>query len=217
MVAKLGSKIMQRNQEKDSFRKVRMEEQELMRQVQSGDEMAFSEIVRRYKNKIVNFLWQITGNYQMAVELSQETFMRVYFKANKYKPVAPLSSWVYTIASNLAKTEMKRAHRVTMVSLDDEKYRFSERTAAEGNTEDFSLSDKMRMALDSLHPRYRIPVILKDLEGFSQEEIAEILKKPLGTIKARISRGRNHLKKELENGKPDTKLRGDKEIGNARI
>lgn len=208
---------MQRNQEKDSFRKVRMEEQELMRQVQAGDEMAFSEIIKRYKNKIVNFLWQLTGNYQVAVELSQETFMRVYFKADKYKPVAPLSSWIYTIASNLAKTEMKRSHRVTMVSLDDENYRFSERTAAKENPEDSGLSKKMRQALDSLHPRYRVPVILKDLEGFSQEEIAEILKKPLGTIKARISRGRSHLKKELENGKSKTKFRGDKEIGDARI
>jgi len=194
-----------------------MEEQELMRQVQSGDEMAFSEIVRRYKDKIVNFLWHITGNYQVAVELSQETFMRVYFKADKYKPVAPLSSWIYTIASNLAKTEMKRSHRVMMVSLDDENYRYAETTAAEGNPQVSGLSEKLRHALDSLHPRYRIPVILKDLEGFSQEEIAQILKKPLGTIKARISRGRNHLKNELENGKTETKLRGDKEIGNARI
>jgi RNA polymerase sigma-70 factor (ECF subfamily) len=208
---------MQRNQEKDSFRKVRMEEQELMRQVQSGDEMAFTEIVRRYKDKIVNFLWQLTGNYQVAVELSQETFMRVYFKADKYKPVAPLSSWIYTIASNLAKTEMKRSHRVSMVSLDDENYRYSERTAAKENPEDSGMSDKLREALDSLHPRYRVPVILKDLEGFSQEEIAEILKKPLGTIKARISRGRDQLKKELENSGSKTKFRGDKEIGDVRI
>jgi RNA polymerase sigma-70 factor (ECF subfamily) len=207
---------MQRNQKKDSFRKVRMEEQELMRQIQSGDEMAFSEIVKRYKDKIVNFLWQITGNYQVAVELSQETFMRVYFKADKYRPVAPLSSWIYTIASNLAKTEIKRSHRVTMISLDDENYRYSEKVAGTGNPEDTGMSKKVRHALDSLHPRYRVPVILKDLEGFSQEEIAEILKKPLGTIKARISRGRNHLKKELESGKSKTKLRGDKEIGDAR-
>jgi len=208
---------MQRNQEKDSFRKVRMEEQELMRRIQSGDEMAFSEIVKRYKDKIVNFLWQLTGNYQVAVELSQETFMRVYFKADKYKPVAPLSSWIYTIASNLAKTEMKKSHRVMMVSLDDENYGYSDRMATDENPKDTGLSKRLRQALDSLHPRYRVPVILKDLEGFSQEEIAEILKKPLGTIKARISRGRNHLKKELEIGKSKTKFRGDKEIGDARI
>ena len=117
----------------------------------------------------------------------------------------------------ILKTEMKKSHRVTMVSLDDENYRYSERTSAEENPEDSGLSQKLRKALDSLHPRYRIPVILKDLEGFSQEEIAHILKKPLGTIKARISRGRNYLKKELENGKYEKKFRGDKEIGDARI
>lgn len=208
---------MQRNQGKDSFRKVRMEEQELMRQVQTGDEMAFSEIVKRYKDKIVNFLWQITGNYQVAVELSQETFMRVYFKADKYKPVAPLSSWIYTIASNLAKTEMKRSNRMAVVSLDDDNYRYSDKATADDNPEDTGMSKKLRQALDSLHPRYRVPVILKDLEGFSQEEIAEILKKPLGTIKARISRGRDYLKKELEKDKTLAKSRRGKEIGDARI
>jgi RNA polymerase sigma-70 factor (ECF subfamily) len=191
---------MQRNQRKASFRKVRMEQQELMRQVQAGDEMAFAEIVRIYKDKIVNFLWQLTGDYQLAVELAQETFMRVYFKANKYKPVAPLSSWVYTIASNLAKTEMKKRYRVTTVSLDDVKHRFSGSEASSGNPESNGMVKKLRKALDSLHPRYRVPVVLKDIEGYSQEEIAQILKKPLGTIKARISRGREYLKKELENG-----------------
>ncbi len=191
---------MQRNKNDESFRKVRMEQQELMRQVQAGDEMAFREIVRLYKDKIVNFLWQVTGDYQIAVELAQETFIRVYFKANKYKPVAPLSSWIYTIASNLAKTEMKKRHRVSTIPLDDVSYRFSEEEGSSDNPESRAMVKKLRKALNALHPRYRIPVVLKDIEGYSQEEIAQILKKPLGTIKARISRGRDYLKKELENG-----------------
>ncbi len=191
---------MQRNRNEESFKKVRMEHQELMRQVQAGDEMAFGEIVRLYKDKIVNFLWQVTGDYQIAVELAQETFMRVYFKANKYRPVAPLSSWIYAIASNLAKTEMKKRHRVTTIPLDDVSYRFSEDEASSGNPESNAMIKNLRMALNSLHPRYRIPVVLKDIEGYSQEEIAQILKKPLGTIKARISRGREYLKQKLENG-----------------
>jgi len=192
---------MQRNQEENGSKKVRMEEQGLMLKVQTGDEMAFAEIIRRYKDRIVNFLWQITGDYQVAVELAQETFMRVYFKADKYRPVAPLSSWIYTIASNLAKTEMKRSHRVAMVSLDDVSYKFSDREYSPGNPESSDLKNRLKAALDALHPRYRIPVVLKDIEGFSQEEIAQILKKPLGTIKARISRGRDYLKRELEKEK----------------
>jgi RNA polymerase sigma-70 factor (ECF subfamily) len=174
-----------------------MDERELIVQVQKGDEMAFKEIVRIYKDKITNFLWQLTGDYQKAVELSQETFMRVYFKANKYKPIAPLSSWIYTIASNLAKTEMKKTQRVPLISIEDVKYSLPSQSEG-SNPSESSLIRKLRKALDSLHPRYRIPVILKDIEGFSQEEIAQILKKPVGTIKARISRGRKYLKRELE-------------------
>lgn len=182
---------------KKSSRKVRMDEQELVRQIQQGDEMAFAEIVRIYKNRIVNFLWKITGDYQKAVELSQETFMRVYFKAHRYRPIASFSSWIYTIASNLAKTEMKKVRKFTVVSLDDMQNVIPAGACAD-NPGDSGLIKSLRSALNSLHPRYRIPVILKDVEGFSQEEIAEMLKRPIGTIKARISRGREYLRKELE-------------------
>lgn len=174
-----------------------MDEQELMRQVQDGDEMAFSEIVRIYKNKIVNFLFQLTGDYQRAVELSQETFMRVYFKANKYRPVAPFSSWIYAVASNLAKTEMKKMRKYQAISLEEVQNTLPIENS-ENNPSDSGLVRNLRKALNDLHPRYRIPVILKDVEGFSQEEIAQILKRPIGTVKARITRGRDYLKKELE-------------------
>ena len=160
--------------------------------------MAFSEIVHAYKDKITNFLWQLTGDYQKAAELAQETFLRVYFKANKYKPIAPLSSWIYTIASNLAKTEMKKERRMPTVSFDDVQNSLSEKNDLSNNPRNTELKKNLKRALNNLHARYRVPVILKDIEGFSQDEIAEILNKPVGTIKARISRGRNHLKKELE-------------------
>ena len=176
---------------------MRMDEQELVRQIQEGDEMAFVKIVRIYKDKIVNFLCKFTGDYQKAVELSQETFMRVYFKAHQYKPVAPVSSWIYAIASNLAKTEMKKMRKYLVVSFDDVQNSLPIE-AYSTKPSDSGLIKNLKKALNSLHPRYKIPVILKDIEGFTQEEIAQILKRPLGTIKARISRGRNYLKKELE-------------------
>lgn len=188
---------MQRNKKDKGLKKVRMDEQVLVQRIQAGDEMAFGEVVKMYKDKIVNYLWQLTGDYQKAVELSQETFMRVFFKANKYRPIAPFSSWIYSIASNLAKTELKKTRRMLTVPLDLVENRVSGPHQA-GDTMNSDLSKVLRKALNALHPRYRIPVILKDIEGFSQEEIAQILKKPVGTIKARISRGRNYLKKELE-------------------
>lgn len=189
---------MQRNQTEKGFRELRMEEQELMHLVQKGDEVAFEKIVSIYKHRIVNFLTQLTGDYQGAVDLAQETFMRVYFKANKYKPVAPLSSWIYTIASNLAKTELKKERKMSTVSIDDTESRLGEQIAAKEKNQDTYLIENLKKALNSLHPRYRLPIILKDIEGFSQEEIAQIMKRPVGTIKARISRGRDQLKHILE-------------------
>ncbi|MBN1224139.1 MAG: sigma-70 family RNA polymerase sigma factor [Candidatus Aminicenantes bacterium] len=175
-----------------------MEEQELMHLVQEGDEAAFEKIVVMYKHRIVNFLTQMTGDYQKAVELAQETFMRVYFKADRYKPIAPLSAWIYTIASNLARTELKKMRKLSTVSLDDMHNSVGSQVASKDETQDTYLIKSVKRALSSLHPRYRIPVILKDIEGFSQDEIAQMLKRPVGTIKARISRGRDHLKKALE-------------------
>lgn len=83
-----------------------MDEQELIRLVQEGDEAAFAKIVNIYKDKIVNYLYQFTRDYQKAVELSQETFLRVYFKAHKYKPFASFSSWIYAIASKIGRAHV---------------------------------------------------------------------------------------------------------------
>lgn len=196
---------MQRSSKKKSLLKMNMDEQELVSRIQQGDEMAFAQIVRNYKDKIVNYLWQLTGDYQKAVELSQETFIRVYFKSRKYKPVAPFSSWIYAIASNLAKTEMKRTRKMKTVPLDNVQPHIMSKEHYPNNESNSDLAKELRKALDSLHPRYRVPVILKDVEGFSQEEIAQMLKKPLGTIKARISRGRNYLKRELARSSIKTK------------
>jgi len=176
----------------------RMNDKNLILLVQKGDEEAFEEIMQKYKNKIVNFLYNMTGDYEKAVELSQETFIRVYYKAKKYKPKAPFSSWLFTIASNLAKTELKKMNKRRSIPLDNV-YNNNQQGLAE--TDDFEMKEnakRIRRALNTLHQRYRIPLVLKDIEGFSQEEIAVMLKKPVGTIKAQISRGRQYLKQEIK-------------------
>ncbi len=174
-----------------------MDEQALIVRLQAGDESAFAEVVRIYKDRIVNFIYQLTGDYQKAVDLSQETFVRVYFKADKYKPIAPFSSWVYAIASNLAKTELKRRRRMALISIDEMPPTVEISTPSR-EASDSGLVRNLREALEALNPRYRIPVVLKDMEGYSQEEIARIIDRPVGTVKARISRGRNILKRQLE-------------------
>lgn len=182
-----------------------MDEQELIRRVQKGDEHAFGQIMALYKDKIVNYLYQFTHDYQKAVELAQETFIRVFFKAKKYRPIAPLSSWIYAIASNLARTECRRSRKMATVSLEDLPNQYSSGTYYE-DPADPGLVRNLREALEALHPRYRVPVVLKDMEGFSQEEIAKIIKRPVGTVKARISRGREQLRRTLEKARKDESL-----------
>ena len=188
-----------------------MDEQELIRRVQDGDEWAFGRIMTLYKDRIVNYLYHFSGDYQKAVELAQETFLRVYFKAGKYRPIGPLSSWIYTIASNLAKTDARKSRRTAAVSLEDIPNDFLSGTFHEDPV-DPGLSRNLREALDELHPRYRIPVVLKDVEGFSQEEIARIIDRPVGTVKARISRGRDQLKKKLEKALAGRAAQAEKEV-----
>src|SRR4030042_4021521 len=188
-----------------------MDEQELIRRVQDGDEWAFGQIMGLYKDKIVNYLYQFSGDYQKAAELAQETFIRVYFKADKYRPIAPLSSWIYPIASNLATTECRRSRKMATVSLEDIPNNFSSGTYYE-DPADPGLVRNLREALDELHPRYRVPLVLKDMEGFSQEETARTLQRPLGTVKARISRGREQLRKRLEKARDGGSFAGEKEV-----
>ena len=188
-----------------------MDEHELIRRVRKGDEEAFARIMELYKDRIVNYLYQFTHDYQRAVDLSQETFLRVYFKADKYKPIAPLSSWIYAIASNLAKTDARRRRRTSTVPLEEVPNSYDAGTYCE-DPPDPGLVRNLREALDALHPRYRIPVVLKDMEGFSQEEIARIIKRPVGTVKARISRGREQLRRMLEYARGGEAVPGEKEV-----
>jgi len=178
----------------------RMDDQELMEKIKKGDEVAFSQLMIMYKDRVVNFLYQFTGDYQLAVDLSQETFLRVFFKAKKYRPIAPVSSWIYAIAANLARTERKKISRKAAIPLDEVTDSYSAGTYSLDHN-DPGLMRNVKQALDRLHPRYRLPVILKDVEGFSQEEIATMLKLPVGTVKARISRGREYLRRWLEEGR----------------
>lgn len=197
--------------------RLNMDEQELISRVRAGDETAFARIVGLYKDRIVNYIYHLTGDYEKAVDLSQETFMRVYFKADKYRPVAALSCWIYAIAGNLAKTELKKRRRALVVPLEEIQNDLQSGSFSE-DAADTGLTRNLRQALDALNPRYRIPVVLKDVEGYSQEEIAAIVNKPVGTVKARISRGRHMLRRALEksvSGAPELAL--SKEFENGRV
>lgn len=181
---------------------------ELIAAARGGDENAFAEIIARYKGPITNFLYRFLNDYEEAVDLAQETFVRVWFALERYHTEYAFSTYIYRIATNLAISEVRKRKRRTLLSLtglfqssEDAGIEFQPpdtRTLQDANLEDDELSRTIGKAIETLPPKYRLPVVLRDVEGKSYEEVAAILELGLGTTKSRISRGRGLLKNKLK-------------------
>jgi len=165
----------------------------------------FEIIVGRHKNAIVSFLFRFTGDFRTAEDLAQEAFLRVFKKIHDYDSRAKFSTWLYTIASNLAKDEFKRRARHPARSLDWKGGGDTTRDMPQAKADTTSSvpdarleKDEVRLnvnkALDLLDANDREILVLKDVQGLSYDEISEILTLPMGTVKSRISRARTAFK-----------------------
>ena len=173
-----------------------------------GDETAFAEIVSRYRNPITNYLYRLLNDYEEAVDLAQETFVRVYFAAERYHTGYAFSTYLYRIATNLAISEMRRRKRRKLLSLTglfqpeaDSETAFDpadENPLPDENLLEDEQKQVIARAIAAMPEKYRLPIVLRDIEGKSYEEVAEILNLGLGTTKSRISRARGLLKEKLK-------------------
>jgi RNA polymerase sigma-70 factor (ECF subfamily) len=183
-------------------------DEDLMLALKTGDESAFAELMRRHRGPIVNYVSRLIGDRDRAEDLAQEVFLRVYRHAGTYRVTARFTTWLYTIASNLGKNELRNRARRRNVSMEDSPRELRQDDYHFGTREDFlgpdrisDLNDrkkKVRLAIDSLPEHFRMMLVLRDLEGFSYEEIASMLELPLGTVKSRINRARLEFKKRVE-------------------
>jgi RNA polymerase sigma-70 factor, ECF subfamily len=176
----------------------------------AGDEDAFAELVARYRNQITSYIYRILGDYDTAVDLAQETFIRVYRAAGRYQTTHAFSTYIYRIATNLAISELRKRKRRRLVSLTglltgsegEEPIDFN--PPDEQPLQDVALVDAERRAvvkraISTLPERYRAPLVLRDVEGKSYDEIAAILSTSEGTVKSRINRARNFLRDKMRN------------------
>lgn len=180
----------------------------LIEATKQGDESAYAEIVQRYRNPIVNYLYRFLNDYEEAIDLAQETFVRVYFAIDRYHTGYAFSTYIYRIATNLAISELRKRKRRRLLSLTglfqseaDDNTEFQpkdERQLQDDNLVEDEQSRVIARAIAALPEKYRVPIILRDVEGRSYEEIAEIMELGLGTTKSRISRGRGLLKEKLK-------------------
>lgn len=179
-------------------------DEELMRQVSDGGIDAFDIIVARYRDRLLNFVFRFLGDRETAEDIVQETFLRVYKNRKEYKVLASFSTWIFTIAGNLAKSELGRRKRwrFTSIDWDDQNERRVELPDESWQPDELAetsiANDLIQRAIDSLPVKYRQVVILRDVEGMSYQEISKIVKVPVGTVKSRVNRGRLKLQARLK-------------------
>ncbi len=181
-------------------RRTKIADEELMFRLARGNSYALEVLVKRYKLKIINFVYRMVGDLDQAEDIAQEVFIRVYQHRERYQPIAKFSTWLYTIASNLAKSELRRRsifNPISLTRLKEERLSSIKRSPDKALLEK-ELGQKIQEGIEKLKPNYRAPLILRDVEGLSYEEISEIVGCPLGTVKSRINRARLKLREILD-------------------
>ncbi|MDF2651302.1 MULTISPECIES: RNA polymerase sigma factor SigW [unclassified Paenibacillus] len=181
-------------------------EARLAKLARNGDRNAFAELVELYKDKIFHLAYRMLNNKQEAEDAVQETFLRVYTNLHRYDENQKFSTWIFRIGTNLCIDKLRR--RKNTYSLD------AEMPDGEGNDyyamlpshEDTpekqvivsETQEQIRQAIETLPEKYKSVVILRYLHDMSLQEISDVLDMPVTTIKTRVHRGREYLRKRLE-------------------
>lgn len=177
----------------------------------AGNDAAFTQLVTKYKDALTNYLNVMVGNYDVAADLAQETFVRVYRNIGRYSNIYQFSTWLYRIATNLAIDEMRYRKRRGQVFYNNV---WDSSRAADPERPEMQISDLRRGpgdellrkessqvlgdAIRSLPEKYRVAFIMKEVQELPYETIAQVLKCSTGTIKSRLHRARELLQRKLE-------------------
>jgi RNA polymerase sigma-70 factor (ECF subfamily) len=156
-----------------------------------GNDKAFEEIIKRYKEKIGRIIYGMLGNSQDAEDVGQEVFIRFYYSMDRFRGDAEVSTYLTRIAINLSINELRRRKR--------KKFNFNNYIERQEISNEPSLQKKIEMneliekSIDCLNPKLRAVVVLRFLSSYSIKEIAEMLKLPKGTVLSRLSRAQEKL------------------------
>jgi len=183
----------------------------LVREFIAGNDAAFTQLVTKYKDSLTNFLNVMVGNYDVAADLAQETFIRVYRNIGRYSNIYQFSTWLYRIASNLAIDEIRYRKRRGQVFYNNiwDSSRTNDAERPEMQISDVRRGPREEMlrresgqvlgdAIRSLPEKYRVAFVMKEVQELPYETIAQILKCSTGTIKSRLHRARELLQRKLE-------------------
>jgi RNA polymerase sigma-70 factor (ECF subfamily) len=186
------------------------EQESVKGETRSEVKVEFDEIFERYHSMVFHLTYRVLGDREEALDVSQEVFLTIFRKMNRFRGESSLKTWIYRIAVNRASNRCRwwnRLRRRGTVSLDEHLSRdhtrgLSETLEADGRSPEQALLEQEERAqieesLLKLPVQQRVAVIMRDIEGLSYEEIAEFMQVSLGTVKSRIARGREELKRRL--------------------
>jgi len=185
---------------------ISLSDEELIKEFQDNNTLeAYEILVKRFKDPLMNFVYRFLGDRDISTDIVQDTMIKFYLKKDSYQSIAKFSTWIYTIAGNLSKNELKRRNRRTILSIsndDPDDYTLQiedKKFVAPDRAADNSIKGEIiQKALLKVKPIYREVVILRDIEGMSYDEISDMTDLSIGTVKSRINRGRAHLQKLLK-------------------
>jgi RNA polymerase sigma-70 factor (ECF subfamily) len=180
-------------------------DQELVKRVQKGDKKAFDLLVIKYQQKVVNLVMRYVGDYTEALDVAQEAFIKAYRALPNFRGDSAFYTWLYRIAVNTAKNHLaSEGRRSSLGDVDAEvaeRYEGGERLREQATPEHFLCEDELlvviRQAIRDLPEDLRTAITLRELEGLSYEEIAEVMGCPIGTVRSRIFRAREAIEKKI--------------------
>ena len=181
----------------------KLDDSAVVKRFLEGEQRAFGILVDRYDNRLVNFVYRTVGDRERAQDLVQETFIRVYRHLHRFDPTKKFSTWIYTIASNLAKNELRNRSRNPLVFFQTIKKNWeADHRPLEWEDHSYRPDDLYRKrhlreivekAISELPEHHRVVFVLRELQGKTYEEISEITAVNLGTVKSRLNRARNNF------------------------
>lgn len=179
----------------------------LLQKARQGDVEAFEKLIEAYQKKVFNIALRMLGNYDDAGDITQEVFIKAFRAIKDFREQAMFSTWIYKIATNSCLDELRKRKNKVLVSIDEDlkldegdlkKQIEDDKPTPDIEVERNEVKKIVNDAINELSEEHRIVIVLRDIQGFSYEEIAEITKSPPGTVKSRINRARRALKEKLK-------------------
>jgi RNA polymerase sigma-70 factor (ECF subfamily) len=172
---------------------------ELMLRTRSGEHDAFATLVDRHKDALVNYLTHLTGHRDRAEDFAQEAFVRLFESSARYDERGKLAPYLFRIATNLVRSEAvkQRVRQMLLLKFVQPEEKTTDRVSPHGVMFEREMQQQVSKALEAIPVTYRAAVVLRDIEGWSYQEIAASLGCTEGTVKSRIARGRDELRNRL--------------------